>query len=151
MELRNHASGAPTLLHQGEGHMAGSDQRKRPDGPAESKTLCMRGHSMRGNRETPETSSPGKDRADRSGKVCGHKPDMYVSGESHIGIVPKKESNKAGPCRQRRLWREGRWPRGDRSRRPRTGHGAGDFASLRLEPTRTVQGDRDGRPKVRAV
>jgi hypothetical protein len=36
--------------------MAGSDQRKPPVGPAESKTLSMRGHSMRGNRETPAAS-----------------------------------------------------------------------------------------------
>jgi len=55
-EVRNHASGTPTLLHQGEGHMAGSAKRKRPVGPVESKTLSRRGHSMRGNRETPSAS-----------------------------------------------------------------------------------------------
>ena len=91
--------------------MAGDEKRKSPVGPAESKTLCMRGHSMRGNRETPEPSPP-EDRTDRSGKACGRKPDMYGSGESHIGIVPGKEPNEAGLRRQRRLWREGRWPRG---------------------------------------
>ena len=51
-----HKSRAPTLSHQGEGHTTGSEKRERPVGPAESKTLSMRGHSMRGNRETPSAS-----------------------------------------------------------------------------------------------
>ena len=32
----------------------------------------------------------------RSGKACGHKPDMYVDEESDIGIVPMKGPNKSG-------------------------------------------------------
>ncbi len=32
--------------------------------------------------------------SERSGKACGHKPDMYAMEKSDIGVVPKKESNK---------------------------------------------------------
>jgi len=31
--------------------------------------------------------------SERSGKACGHKPDMYVMEKSDIGVVPKKEPN----------------------------------------------------------
>jgi len=69
---------------------------------AESETLSMRGNSMRGNRETSETSSSnGAQRAkrggDRSEKAVGRTSDMHVSGESDRPIVPKKRTNKAGP------------------------------------------------------
>jgi hypothetical protein len=33
---------------------------------------------------------------ERSGKVCGHKPDVYAVEKSDIGVVPKKEPNKVG-------------------------------------------------------
>lgn len=57
MQLRNPTSGAPTLLHQGEGHMVGGARRESPNGPAESKTLCMRRHPMHENREVPLASA----------------------------------------------------------------------------------------------
>ena len=31
--------------------------------------------------------------SERSGKACGHKPDMYAMEKSDIGVVPKKEPN----------------------------------------------------------
>lgn len=31
---------------------------------------------------------------ERSGKACGHKPDVYAMEKSDIGVVPKKEPNK---------------------------------------------------------
>ena len=31
---------------------------------------------------------------ERSGKACGHKPDVYATEKSDIGVVPKKEPNK---------------------------------------------------------
>ncbi len=73
-------------------------------GPAESKTLCMRGQSMLENREISIAS--GGIIAERSGKACGHKPDVNAMEKSDIGVVPKKEPNNAQW--RRRLWREGR-------------------------------------------
>ncbi len=32
--------------------------------------------------------------SERSGKACGHKPGMYATEKSDIGVVPKKEPNK---------------------------------------------------------
>ena len=34
--------------------------------------------------------------AERSGKACGHKPDMNAVEKSDTGVVPKKEPNKVG-------------------------------------------------------
>jgi hypothetical protein len=73
-------------------------------GPAESETLCMRGHSMLENREISIAS--GRYLPERSGKACGHKPDVNAMEKSDIGVVPKKEPNNAQW--RRRLWREGR-------------------------------------------
>ncbi|MFC1833736.1 hypothetical protein ACFL2Q_03255 [Thermodesulfobacteriota bacterium] len=45
--------GVPTLLGNAEGN-TGHDVKREPcPDPAESKTLCMRGNSLRGNREIP--------------------------------------------------------------------------------------------------
>ena len=56
----------------------------------------MRGHSLRGNRETLET--PSSDHGGgRFGKAHGRTPNMHVSRESDGSIVPKKRANKAGP------------------------------------------------------
>jgi hypothetical protein len=46
--------------------------------------------------------------ADRTGKVCGLNPAMYVSEKSDIGVVPKKVPNKTGFTQLRRCWRKGR-------------------------------------------
>ena len=55
-------------------------------GPAESKTLCMRGHSMFENRETSEVPVK-RCKAGRLGKARGRNPDMHATEESDIGIV----------------------------------------------------------------
>jgi hypothetical protein len=46
--------------------------------------------------------------SERSGKACGHKPDVYAMEKSDIGIVPKKEPNNGAGPHRRRFWREGR-------------------------------------------
>ena len=94
--------GVPTLCCEGEGHTTDAASRKVSADAAESETLSMRGNSMRGNRETPETSpSKNAPRAfrggDRSEKADGRTSDTHVSGESDRPIVPKKRANNAGP------------------------------------------------------
>jgi RNA-directed DNA polymerase len=60
----------------------------------ESETPSTCGHSMRGNRETPE--APTTDGvAGRSAKATGCTADMHVSGESDDSVVPKRQTNKA--------------------------------------------------------
>ena len=61
---------------------------------AESKTLSMRGSSMRENRETFGTPVPLG--AGRSGKAASRTPDMHVPEESDDLVVPTKRANKAG-------------------------------------------------------
>lgn len=75
--------------------MKGYDQREFPFDAAESKTLSMRGNSMRENREGPETPSPdgGVGRSEKAERL---KSDMHVSGNSHDLIVPTKRANKVG-------------------------------------------------------
>jgi RNA-directed DNA polymerase len=64
--------------------------------PAESKTLCMRGNSLHGNREIP--SAPIADGVmGRSEKVNSHNADMHADGKSDDPIVPKKPPNNNGP------------------------------------------------------
>jgi hypothetical protein len=61
---------------------------------AESKTLSMRGSSLRENRETSGTPVPWG--AGRSGKAASRTPDMHVLEESDDLVVPTKRANKAG-------------------------------------------------------
>jgi hypothetical protein len=63
---------------------------------AESKTRCMRGHALRGNRETLETPSSDYG-GDRFGRAHGRTPNMHDSRESDGSMVPRKRANKAGP------------------------------------------------------
>ena len=67
-----------------------------PTGPAESKNLCMRGRSMFENREISLVSVRGNSLVARSGKVCGHDPDIHANEKSDIVIVPKKAPNNIG-------------------------------------------------------
>ena len=73
--------------------MKGSVERELPFDAAESKTLHMRGNSMRENRETPAAPAPDGG-ADRSGKAKTSEPDMHVAGESDVLVVPTKRANK---------------------------------------------------------
>ena len=75
--------------------MKGDDRRETLFDAAESKTPCMRGNSMRENRETQATPSPDGG-GGRSGKAKRRTPDMHVVGESDGPIVPAKRANKAG-------------------------------------------------------
>ena len=63
--------------------------------PTESETTGTVGNFPHGSRETPVASAFSMG-ADRSEKARGHKSDMYVTGESHSSIVPKKPANKGG-------------------------------------------------------
>lgn len=98
MELRNHPSGAATSLTGREAHTMSGVIASRDIGPAESKTLCMRGRSLHENREIPAASgvSARTPWPDRTGKACGRTPAMHVAGKSDIGIVPVNAGNKAG-------------------------------------------------------
>ena len=75
-------------------------------GPAESKTLSMRGHFMHENREVSAVSIVvgwiGR------GKRTAYAPGMHAAEKSDIGVVPVKGPNKTGQNRWRRFWREGR-------------------------------------------
>ena len=75
--------------------MTSDDTREPLHDAAESKTLCMRGNSLRGNRETLENPSPSGE--GRSEKANCRTADMHVSRESDGPIVPRKRANKAGP------------------------------------------------------
>ena len=85
----------PTLLSEAEGNIRGGGGGESPRNLAQSETLSMRGHSLRGNREIPETPV-GDGTAGRSGKDTNHTPDVYVCGKSDGRIVPKKQLNKGG-------------------------------------------------------
>ena len=71
-------------------------KRESSGDTAESKTLCMRGSSMRENRETLQSPSPSGDMG-RSEKPSGRTSDTHGCGESYNPIVPAKRANKAGP------------------------------------------------------
>jgi hypothetical protein len=86
----------------------------------------MRGHSMRGNRETPSASvgnltrrtrSAGACAACRSGKTGGRNPDVHAGGESDIGVVPKRTPNDVGPPAGPKPLRRDEGPRRRRRRR----------------------------------
>jgi hypothetical protein len=67
-------------------------------GPTESKTPRMRGNSMHENREIPAVpvGRPRRPSAGRSGKACGHNPDVHAAGKSDTSVVPVNAGNKAG-------------------------------------------------------
>ena len=97
IELRNHPFGTPTSLTGREGNTIRGAIASRVIGPAESKTLSMRESSMPENREIPSVPAAGrKPWKGRSGKACGHNPDMHAGGKSDRPIVPRKLPNKSG-------------------------------------------------------
>ena len=94
-------TGVPILCDGGEGHKKGDAKRKSSFDTTESQTLCMRGNSLHGNRETPEASASTNAHeavgcAERPEKACGWTSGMHAFGESDGFIVPKKRANKAG-------------------------------------------------------
>ena len=85
-------SGVPTPLCEAEGHTTGGNKGEPSVDPAQSKTLCMRGNSSRGNREIPPT--PGEDGASgRPEKVVDRTSGTYEGGKSDGCIVPEKSPN----------------------------------------------------------
>ena len=86
--------GVPTSCCEGEGHTKGYVQRELPFDAAESETPSMRGHSIRGNRETRKAPSPNHGRDGWGRRIP--KPDMYADRESDDSIVPEKRANNAG-------------------------------------------------------
>ncbi|MBN2378024.1 MAG: hypothetical protein JXD22_16625 [Sedimentisphaerales bacterium] len=81
--------GVPTSFAQAEGNTEDGVMRKSSEDFAQSEALSMRGNSLDGNREIPE--SPAKDGwLGRSEKAKGCTSDMYDCGKSDGCIVPKK-------------------------------------------------------------
>ena len=107
IELRNQTSGVSTLCNCGEDNTERTDMRGAHR-PTESETLCMRRSSMRGSRESPETTER-VPRTVRLVKVCGLNTSAYVTGQSDRPIVPKMPPNDgpqpAGTATDRRRWR----------------------------------------------
>jgi hypothetical protein len=92
--------GVPTLYGEGEGHIQDGVICEPLRDATESETLCMRGNSLHGNRETPKASvTPNAFVADgaaeRSEKGHGRTSGMHAFGESDGSIVPQKQANKA--------------------------------------------------------
>ena len=88
-------SGVPTLFSEAEGHTWAERHGKPGSGPAQSKTLRMRGNSLHGNREIlPAPAGDGS--AGRSGKAYGRTPGMHAGRKSDDCVVPEKPPNNAG-------------------------------------------------------
>ena len=87
--------GTLTTLRRTESNIGHDAIRESCPGPAESKTLSMRGNSLHGNREIP--SVPTADGAvGRPEKVNSRTSDMYAVGKSDGLILPEKPPNKDG-------------------------------------------------------
>ena len=89
-------SGVPTSLTDTEGNTGHGDMSESCADPTESKTLCMRGNSLRGNREIP-SAPPSDGMVGRSEQVDSRTTDVYVDGKSDGPIVPEKPPNNDGP------------------------------------------------------
>ncbi len=102
--------GVPTLYGEGEGHIRDDVTCEPSWNATESETLCMRGNSLHGNRETPKASAvsnapPAGDEAERPEKALGRTSGMHAFGESDGSIVPKRgERGQRGGVRGVRLW-----------------------------------------------
>lgn len=87
------SSGVPTAFVSAEGNIVHGANRESCADPAQSKTLCMCGNSLHGNREIPKV--PVQDgRAGRPEKANCRTSGVYASGKSDGCIVPEKPSNK---------------------------------------------------------
>ena len=150
IELRNHPSGTPTSLTGREGNTMRDDIASRVIGSAESKTLSKRESSMPENREIPSVPAAGrKPWKGRSGKACGHNPDMHAGGKSDRPIVPRKLPNKPGAAASGAEEVEGRGLAKEKTLRqnPPIGHSANpgwSNAAKRIRqaetPVRLIQG-----------
>jgi group II intron reverse transcriptase/maturase len=83
------------LYSEAEGNTGSSAMASSDPGPAQSKTLRMRGNSLHGNREVlPAPAGDGP--AGRSGKALGLTPDMHAGRKSDGCVIPEKLPNNAG-------------------------------------------------------
>jgi RNA-directed DNA polymerase len=126
-------SGAPTLLSEAEGHTTTGDSGEPQVGPAQSKTLSMRGNSSHGNREVPlPPTSAGA--VGRPEKASSRTSGMHGSGKSDGCVVPEKPSNKGTTPAEAG---EGRRPtEGNMVQRPASPTQSGTGASCRLDRVR---------------
>jgi len=142
--------GVPTLSNGGEGHTANRVKRARIADAAESETLCMRGRSMRENRETPSASStrPGEDRPEKGGRSTSGR---HALGESDDPIVPAKRANKAGPSAAAESVEERRSTKGNVSKYGRVPDAVPGPRVDRTDGVRQAVALARHLPKVRAV
>ena len=77
--------GVPTLWNDGEGNTSGDARRESSEGAAESETLCMRGNSLRENRETAETPAPA------GGAVRPGKATCRTTGNASRRATPRSQ------------------------------------------------------------
>ena len=87
-------SSVPTLLSEAEGNTLGDVTSESLKDLAQSETLSMHGHSLRGNREVLEV--PSENCEGRLEKATNHTSNMYASRKSDSCIVPEKQPNKNG-------------------------------------------------------
>jgi RNA-directed DNA polymerase len=84
--------GVPTPLSEAEGHTGNYVQGELFPDPAQSETLRMRGNSLHGNREIPQTPVV-EGAAGRPEKVHDRASGMHACGKSDGRIVPVKPPN----------------------------------------------------------
>jgi hypothetical protein len=128
----------PTPSHWPEGNIAGGASREPPVDPAGSKNLCMRGISMRENREVPRSPAVGGP----CGEGRGRNPVMDDRGKSDGPVVPAKPPNNAPGGAAEAV--EGRGPaEGNAASETRSGRRAGPSAPSELDRVRRAA-RRDG-------
>jgi group II intron reverse transcriptase/maturase len=86
-------SRVPTPLCEAEGNTEAGASGEPETDPAQSKTLCMCGRSVHGNREIPQVPAPDGG-AGRPGKARSRTPGMDACGKSDGRVVPEKPPNK---------------------------------------------------------
>ncbi len=114
-------------------------------GPAGSKNLCMRGISMRENRDIPRSPACGDGRAGRAGKADGRNPVMDDRGKSDDPAVPAKPVNNAQGGAAESVKERGS-AEGNAASETRSGLRAGPSAPSELDRVRqAAQKDKEAR------
>jgi RNA-directed DNA polymerase len=134
-------SGVPTLLSEAEGHTGIGVIGEPVTDPAQSETLCMRGHSSRGNREVP--SPPAADGATgRPEKATSRTSGIHGEGKSDGRIV----------CAGQRDGQEGSSPSGARMRGAVSESGGNSSLAEERKVWRTLTGhEGESRTQPRAT
>jgi len=149
----------PTSYGGREGNRMRGANASRDIRPAESETLSPgapgRESSVPENREIPAAPAAGrKPWKGRSGKACGHNPDVYAAGKSDRPIVPRKLPNKPGTAASGAEEAEGRGLAKEKTLRqnPPTGHSANpgwSNAAKRIRQAQTPVRPIQGRSRMR--